>query len=201
MPDAEQSEPDGVPPADGPVFSPYGVASTILALVAVAAVVLIALIWFDHHDDNDELAYRTDVLQAAADWTSVLINMNAQNVDASLQKLHDGTVGELNADFDATVQPFRQVVQTLQSNTTGQIQAVALESVHHDLDTPPGAPPPASPAPLPPAVAARTDMVLVVATSVSANAGTQPQTVHWNLRLGVSDVDGKLLISRLESMR
>jgi hypothetical protein len=201
MPDAEQNEPDGVPPASGPVFSRYGIASTILALVSVVAVVLIAVIWFGHRDDNDELAYRTDVLQAAADWTSVLINMNAQNVDASLQKLHDGTVGELNADFDATVQPFRQVVQTLQSNTTGQIQAVAVESVHHDLDTPPGAPPPASPAPLPPAVAARTDMVLVVATSVSANAGTPAQTVHWNLRLGVSDVDGKLLISRLESMR
>jgi hypothetical protein len=201
MPDAEQNEPDGGPPAGGPVFSGYGVASTILALVAVVAVVLISLIWIDHHDDNDELAYRTDVLQAAADWTSVLINMNAQNVDASLQKLRDGTVGELNADFDATVQPFRQVVQTLQSNSTGQIQAVAVESVHHDLDTPPGAPPPASPAPLPPAVAARTDMVLVVATSVSANPATQPQTVHWNLRLGVSDVDGKLLISRLESMR
>jgi hypothetical protein len=25
--------------------------------------------------------------------------------------------------------------------------------------------------------------------------------VHWNLRLGISDVDGKLMISRLESIR
>jgi hypothetical protein len=43
--------------------------------------------------------------------------------------------------------------------------------------------------------------VMVVATSVSENSGGNPQTVHWNLRLGISDVDGKLMISRLESIR
>ena len=50
-------------------------------------------------------------------------------------------------------------------------------------------------------MAARTDTVLVVATSVSQNAAAKPTTVRWNLRLGVSDVDGKLMISRLESLR
>ena len=41
----------------------------------------------------------------------------------------------------------------------------------------------------------------MIATSVSENAGDKPPTVRWNLRLGVSDVDGKLMISRLESLR
>jgi hypothetical protein len=50
-------------------------------------------------------------------------------------------------------------------------------------------------------LADRTDTVLVVATSVSENAGAKPTTVRWNLRLGVSDVDGKPMISRLESVR
>jgi hypothetical protein len=50
--------------------------------------------------------------------------------------------------------------------------------------------------------ASRTDTVMVVATSISQNAGdAKPQTVHWTLRLDVSDVDGKLLISRLEPIR
>ena len=49
-------------------------------------------------------------MQAAADWTSVLINMNKDNVDASLQKLHDGTVGQLNTEFESTVEPYKQVV-------------------------------------------------------------------------------------------
>ena len=50
--------------------------------------------------------------------------------------------------------------------------------------------------------ASRTDTVMVVATSISENAGAdKPQTVRWNLRLDVSDVDGKLLISRLEPIR
>ena len=52
------------------------------------------------------------------------------------------------------------------------------------------------------ASAARTDTVMVVATSISENAGgDKPQTVRWTLRLDVSDVDGKLLISRLEPIR
>ena len=47
----------------------------------------------------------------------------------------------------------------------------------------------------------RTDTVMVVATSISDNVGGNPQTVRWNLRLDVSGVDGKLLISRLEQLR
>ncbi|CAN5748706.1 hypothetical protein BH09ACT7_BH09ACT7_26630 [soil metagenome] len=205
MPEAELTEPGAEQSVDdvagGPVFSRYGIASTVLAVVSVVAVVLIGLIWSQHHNDADELGYRTEVLQAAADWTGVLINMNKDNVDASLQKLHDGTVGELNADFDASVAPYREVVQTLQSRTTGQIQSVALESVHHDLDTAPGTAPPRTTPPLPPGIATRTDTVLVVASSVSENVGGTQKTVRWNLRLDVSDVNGKLLISRLESMR
>ncbi|MET0704751.1 MAG: hypothetical protein ABWY93_34305 [Mycobacterium sp.] len=198
MPEAELSEPGEVP---GPVFSRYGILSTGLAVVSVVAVVLVGLIWSRHHNDVDELRYRSDVMQAAAEWTGVLINMNSGNIDASLQKLHDGTVGELNADFDAAVAPYRDVVQTLQSRTTGQIQSVALESVHHDLDTPPGAPPPPTTPPLPPGIATRTDTVLVIASSVSENVGGPQKTVRWNLRLDVADVNGKLLVSRLVSMR
>ena len=40
-----------------------------------------------------------------------------------------------------------------------------------------------------------------MATSVSENPGNRPTTVRWNLRLGVSDVDGRLMVSRLESLR
>ena len=50
-------------------------------------------------------------------------------------------------------------------------------------------------------LASRTDTVLIVATSVSENAGGKPQTVHWNLRVGVSDVDGQLLVSKLDFLR
>jgi hypothetical protein len=50
--------------------------------------------------------------------------------------------------------------------------------------------------------ASRTDTVMVIATSVSETAGNEkPQTVRWNLRLDVADIDGKPMISRLESVR
>ena len=129
--------------------------------------------------------------------------MNKDDIDSSLQKLHDGTVGELNNEFESVVEPYKKVVQTLQSRTKGQIDSVAIESIHHRPQTLPDGRP--APAPTPqPALAEmvkRTDTVMVVATSISDNIGGKPQTLRWNLRLDVSDVDGKLLISRLEQIQ
>jgi len=204
MPAAEQTEPadeEAPDEFDGPIISGYGVASAALGALSVAAIALAAVIWVVHRNDVDDRSYQSRIMQAAVEWTSVLINMNTGNVAASLQRLHDGTVGELNADFDSTMQPYQQVVQRLQSSSHGQVEAVAVEAVRHDPDAQPGRPPPPQPEQLPASVASRTDSVMVVATSISENAGGKPQTVHWNLRLGVSDVDGKLMISRLESIR
>ena len=53
--------------------------------------------------------------------------MNVDNVDASLAKLHDGTVGQLNSDFEAAITPYREVVRTLKASTTGQIDSVSFE--------------------------------------------------------------------------
>ena len=186
---------------DGPVFTGFGIGSAVLGVLAVAAIVLAGLIWTQHRSDVDELHYRARVMQAAADWTSVLINMNKDSVTDDLNKLHEGTVGQLNADFDSTVQPYRALVQKLQAKTTGQVDSVAVESIHHAPPGPNGAPPPPQQPELLGA-ASRTDTVMVVATSISQNAGAdKPQTVRWNLRIDVSDVDGKLLISRLEPIR
>ena len=186
---------------DGPVLSGFGIGSTVLGLLAVAAVALTVLIWTQHRSHVDELHYRARIMQAAADWTGVLINMNKDSVEADLNKLHEGTVGQLNADFDATVEPYRKLVQTLQAHTTGQVDSVAVESIHHAQPGPNGTPPPRQPQPELLGAASRTDTVMVVATSISDNAGAKPQTVHWTLRLDVSNVDGKLLISRLEPIR
>ncbi len=111
--DAQDAEASGAEPeaADGVILSPYGIASAVLGVLSVAAIVLVAIIWSTHRDESAERTYLSRVMQTAADWTGVLINMNSTNVDASLQRLHDGTVGELNTDFDATVQPYRQVVR------------------------------------------------------------------------------------------
>ena len=183
---------------DGPVVTRYGVASAVLGVIAVVAVALAALIWTQHRDDAGELQYRTRIMQAAAEWTGVLINMNKDTVETDMARLHEGTVGQLNADFEASVEPYRKLVQTLKSRTTGQIDSVAVETIHHAQPGANGA----VPQPELTEFASRTDTVMVVATSVSENAGGEkPQTVRWNLRLDVSDVDGRLLISRLEPIR
>lgn len=194
--------PDGESPSDtaGPVLSRYGRMSALLAVLALAAVVALGVIWSHHHGEVADRLHQTRAMRAAAEWTAVLINLNKDNLDASLQTLQEGTVGELNENFEAVVEPYREVVTTLRVHTTGRIEAVAVESIHHDPDVPPGAPPP-SDAPPVPLTTSRTDTVLVVATSVSDNSSGKPQTVRWNLLLDVADIDGKLLVSRLVSLR
>ena len=198
--DEESNDVAGDEAESAEVFSHYGIASAVLGVLSVAAVVLCFIIWSNHRDQVAERGYLSRVMQTAADWATVLINMNSGNVDASLQRLHDGTVGDLNTDFDAAVQPYKAVVEKLQSKSAGRVDAVAIETVHHDLDTQPGVSRPVVTTKLPP-FASRTDSVMLIATSVSENVGAKPQTVHWNLRLDVSDVDGKLMISGLGSIR
>jgi hypothetical protein len=196
MPDEPDHE--SVRDAHG-VFTGLGIGSAVLGAVALVAVVLAGLIWTGHRSDVTERAYQSTVLQAAAKWTDVLINMNKDTVAQSMQTLHDGTVGQLNANFEQAVEPFSQVVQRLQSQTVGQVESVAIEALHHSAPGDAGLAPPQQPELA--TVATRTDTALVVATSVSQNAGAKPLTVHWTLRLGISDVDGKLLVSSLETIR
>jgi hypothetical protein len=182
--------------------SRFRIGSAVLGAICVAALVLIGVLWSAHHSAEADRTRQARVLAAAADWTGVLINMNSGNVQASLERLRDGTVGELNSGFEASIAPFRKVVETLNSRTTGQVQSVSIEVFHRDPDATPGQRP-EGPQSLPADLTARTDTVLVVASSVSENTGTKsaPTTVRWNLRLGVSDIDGALKISRLESLR
>src|SRR5450755_840443 len=111
--DDSGSDPSGAESSGGGMFTSYGIASTVLAVLSVAAIVLGGFIWNAHRGDVGERTYLSRVMQTAAEWTDVLINMNTGNLDASLQRLHDRTVGQLNSDFDAAVQPYRQVVQKL----------------------------------------------------------------------------------------
>ncbi len=202
-PDA-QSAPTGpagttAPPAGGGI-SGFGVACAVLAVVAVAAAALIGVLWSGHRAAEADRRYEARMLQAAAEWTGILINMNADNVEASMVRLRDGTVGELNTGFEGSIAPFRDVVKTLRSTTTGQVESVSMEVIHAELDKQPGQRPPA-PAALPEELASRTDTVLVVATSVSENVGGKPTTVRWNLRLGVAEIEGTPKVTRLESLR
>lgn len=193
-------EPTADPQDDPGVWSVFGIASAVLGVLAVAALVLTAVLWTGHRAAAGQRDYEGRAMQAAADWTGVLINMNAGNVEASLQRLRDGTVGELNSGFEASIAPYRDVVTTLKSRTVGEVESVSVEAVRNQLDRQPGRQPTVPPA-VPAEMASRNCVVLVVATSVSENAGSKPTTVRWNLRLGVSEVDGTPRISRLESVR
>ncbi|MEZ0382838.1 hypothetical protein [Mycobacterium sp. pW045] len=195
--DPKSATKKGAPPAaKAPKggISGYGLASVFLGLVAIGALVFGLITWSMHRDDVDERAYRSRVLQTAASWTSVLINLNAENVEKGMARLRDKTVGELNSEFDAALEPYRDVVQKIQSRSSGRIEAVAIELERQNLDDPAaGNDEPQSPG--------RTDPVMVIATSIAENVGGRPQTVHWALHLDVTDVDGHLMISRLRSIR
>jgi hypothetical protein len=180
--------------------SVYGIAAIVFGVIGVAAAVLAAMIWSGHRGEVIERSHQTEVLQTAAQWTGLLINLNKDSAAENLQQLRDGTVGQLNVEFDNTMAPFTSLVAKLDSKTVGQVESVSIETLHHQPGDAQGRPQ-EDPQPELASVAARTDTVLVVATSVNQNAGAQPTTVRWNLRLDVSDVDGKLLVSHLETIR
>jgi hypothetical protein len=190
---AAAKKPDAEPPSRR-LFSSYGLASAVLGVVAVAAVVVGLIAWSMHRSDVADRTHRSQVMQRAAGWTSVLINLNAGNVEDGMAQLRDKTVGQLHEEFDAALRPYREVVQRIQSRSKGQIESVAIEKVHYEPGGEGGGhaeqPPPG-----------RTDPVIVIATSLVQNLEGKPQTVHWALQLNVTDVDGQLLISRMSSIR
>ncbi|MGE5695243.1 MAG: hypothetical protein ACM4D3_08385 [Candidatus Sericytochromatia bacterium] len=178
-------------------LSGFGLGSAALGLLCVAAIVLTSLIWSAHREERDDLNHQARVMQTAFDWAGVLINMNKDNVQASVAKLHESTVGTLNTDLDRVIEPLTNLVKTLQLKTTGQVNAVAIESVHR-ANPQPGTPPPDETLG---GLASRTDTVLIIATLAAENAGGKRPPTSLNLRIGVSDVDGQLLVSNLELLR
>jgi hypothetical protein len=180
------------------VVSGFGVASAALGLLCVAAVVLTSLIWSAHREQQAELEYKTRVVQTAVNWAGVLINMNKDNIDTSVEKLHDETVGQLNTDLDSRLAPLTTIVKNVELKTSGRIDAVALESVYRDLNRKPGTP---APDPTLGGLASRTDTVLIIATKVGETKGGPLPETSLNLRIGVSDVGGQLRVSDLEILR
>lgn len=182
-------------------LSAYGIAAIVFGVVGIAAAVLGVMIWSGHRAEVAEREYQTEVLQTAADWTGLLINLNKDSAAENLQQLRDGTVGQLNVEFDNTMAPFTSLVSKLDSKTVGQVESVSIETLHHQPGATADRPQDEPAQPELATVASRTDTVLVVATSVNQNAGAEPTTVRWNLRLDIADVDGKPLISNLEMIR
>ncbi|MDT5095365.1 MAG: hypothetical protein QOH60_4728 [Mycobacterium sp.] len=180
------------------VLSGFGVGSAVLGLVCVAAIVLTSLIWSSHRDQKAEFDYKARVISTAVNWAGVLINMNKDNIETSVQKLHDETVGTLNSELDSVLAPLMTFVKKVQLKTTGRIDAVAFESVHQDVNRQPGTPPPDTTLG---GLASRTDTALIIATLVAETKGGPVPQSSLTLRIGISDVGGKLLVSDLEMLR
>lgn len=177
-------------------FSGYGAASTVLVLASVALLGLGLFLWSAYRDDVDKRAYNARVMTAAAEWTRTFISTTASDLDANFRRLREGTAGAFNADFDSELAPYRDVLHK-HLHSVGRIEAVALESPQSLSGNDAAAQRSASPVPAPPSQATRTDTVMVIAASVSQGDDPKPQRMSWNLLLDVSNVDGKLLISRM----
>ncbi|MCV7258587.1 hypothetical protein [Mycobacterium shimoidei] len=183
----------------GPIFSVYGIASAVLGLLSVAAIVVGVIFWMQHRDHVDERSYQNRVMGTAGSWATLLINLNPNNLEAGTQRLRERTAGPLNANFDSVFAPYRERAEKLQSRSTGRIESLAIERLHNDADAA-GGTEPSNPTGKS-NVGRRTDTVTVIAMSVVENPGGKPTGVRWNLQLDVSDVNGKLMISQLRAIK
>ena len=178
-------------PAGAAAALPSGkvIVAAAFAVPPLVAAVLAGVVFSAHDRYQHTLNTELSAAQAAVDWTGTLINLNNDNIDTGLAKLRDDTIGDLNSHFQASIAPERDALRSLQARSQGHIRSVSIESVHHDPDTDRAAQAP------------RNATVLIVATSVGDDASGAPHTIEWNLRIGVIDVDGRLLISQLEPIR
>lgn len=183
-------------PAANPMFSGYGIASTILVAASVALVVMGACVWSAHRADVSERRYEARIMISAAEWTRTLISTTGGDLDANFRHLRERTTGALNADFDAKLQPYRELLHK-HVHSVGRIEAVAIEPPQSRSENDAATRESAPPAPAPPSQATRTDTVMVIAASVSQDGSPKPQRRPWNLLLDVSNVGGKPLISRM----
>jgi hypothetical protein len=176
----------------------YGIVSAVLGIVSVAAIAFGYVTWSKHHHDVDDRVYQNHVLRAAANWTGVLVNLNAATVDVGMTRLRGKTAGQFNKDFDSNMAPFKSLLSKIKSRNAGRVESVAIETMRH---TPSADADPAPPLPPPPPEASRTDIVLVAATSTIEGPQNKPESVRWNLELAVSDVGGTPLISGFRPLR
>lgn len=196
--DDEDDEDDSADEATGDrIFSSYGVVSAALGFLSVAAVVFGVVIWSGHRHETGDRSDQNRAMRSAANWTSLLINLNAKSLDAGMTQLRGKTVGQLNTEFDSVMQPYRAVIEKIPGRTTGRIESVSLET---GQQLSPAALAPTPPLQTPPAGATRTDTVMVMATSVIEIPDGKPASAQWNLQLGVSEINGTMLISGLRQL-
>ena len=120
-------------------------ASLILAVLSVAAVVVIAVVWSGHRSAEAQRTHQARAIRAAARWTDVLINMNADNVEGQHGPAARRDRRRAQCRLRGGHRPYRDVVKTLRSQTTGQVESVSIEELHSNLDAEPE--PPASTGP------------------------------------------------------
>lgn len=180
------------------MFSLYGIGSAVLGLLSIAAIVLGVIVWSGHRDHTDERAYENRVMGTAGTWATVLINLNPGNLDAGMQRLREKTTGQLNAEFDSVIAPYRERAQKLAGRNTGRLESLAIEEVHQEGDAAAGT---QSTAPRKSTVGSRTDTVTAVAISIVEIPNEKPRGLRLIVQLDVSNVDGKLLISQLRPIR
>ncbi len=179
----------------------HRIVSAAFGVVSLAAAVLAGAMWSAHAREQHTLKNQINAVQAAVHWTGAMINLNSGNLDTGLEQLRDDTAGDLKNSFDASMVPFRDALRMLRPHSHGHLKSVSIEHLHRDLGGPADVAPPDPPGNPPAAHAPPSATVLIVATSVGDDAHGTPETIEWNLRIGVTDVDGRSLVSQVEAIR
>jgi Mce-associated membrane protein len=105
-----------------------------------------------------------------------LTTIDWQHADADVQRIVDSATGAFYDDFSNRSKPFINVVQQLNSKSTGTVTAAGLES------------------------ASRDEARVLVAVSVKTSTGAAPQEElrAWRLRLTVTRVGNEVKVSKVE---
>ena len=168
---------------DGSVSAPGGARrGWRIMLVLVGSVVLIGLVAATVAVAGDRLSersrdqHREAIVAAATEGVLALIDVHTDTADADLQRLRDLSTGDFAAELSDSGSGLASAIRDSAVDSTGRIDAAALVSESGE-----------------------SGVVIVAASAQVVNSGSPDATPRtYRLRVTVDDVDGELMMSKVE---
>ncbi|KJF19703.1 MULTISPECIES: hypothetical protein [unclassified Rhodococcus (in: high G+C Gram-positive bacteria)] len=125
--------------------------------------------------DNARDAHRQELVDGASAGALALVDIHVDTVDEDLAQLRALSTGEFAEELVGDQSEFVNAIRSASVNSDARIDAAALSSE-----------------------TATSGLVLIAASAEVANSAGETTSRTYRLRIGVEDVDGKILMSSVE---
>lgn len=151
----------------------FAVAATWIVLAALGLVV--AFGWVSAHSDRSQAERRRAWVDGAVAGALALIDVHAATIDQDLAALRSLSTGGFADELTSAESSFVASIRNSAVDSDGRVDAAALATE-----------------------SGTSAVVLIAASARVGNSGGEATPRTYRLRIGVDDVDGRILVSSVE---